>query len=129
MAHGVVISSFSSIFELEAVENTGSGLGNTCIPIYLPRAYAAPKCAPTHSDSWSGVNHTAKVVTCLVVRTERTFGKRRVQLGEVVWWVEQSIILRKNLYYGHFHWFFSDLHYQNLEFVIPNLFEEQLSDT
>ena len=62
-------------------------------------------------------------------RTERTFAKRRVQLGEVVCWVEQSIILRKNLYYGHFHWFFSDLHYQNLEFVIPNLFEEQLSDT
>ena len=65
----------------------------------------------------------------MVVRTELTFGKRRVQLGEVVCWVEQSIILRKNLYYGHFHWFFSDLHYQNLEFVIPNLFEEQLSDT
>ena len=68
--------------------------------------------------SWRGVNLDAKVVTCMVVRTEIGFEIHRVLVGTVELFVYLPETFEKNADHGHFGWFFSDLQFSYHKIVI-----------
>ena len=71
-----------------------------------------------YQTSWRGVNLEAKVVTCMVFRTEIGFAILRVRVGTVELLVYLQVTNEKNVLNGHFRWYSSDLDVLYHKFVI-----------